>query len=207
MRDFLHDSKYCKNMGSVVIIAQHATDIVTDIISNLHVHTNSFTKWKKTIKSMTVPFAWLMLFTMQWCGIPEIAKWKSQWKYVSKLQNSSLHVSLLIGAWTNKYCDTHEIRNICICVHNSTRNKTTTCSEQVSLQIQSKHIFFFPLKCSPKWEHKVKTARTLRTYYSTCSSVTQNLDYTSRQLWTYSRRTLIMQTRNAEAKMGFTHCY
>ena len=52
-------------MGSVAIIAQHATDIVTDIISNLHVHTNSFTKWKKTIKSMTVPYAWLMLFTMQ----------------------------------------------------------------------------------------------------------------------------------------------
>lgn len=63
------NSKYCKNMGSVVKIAQHAADIVTDIISNLHVHTNSFTKWKKkkkkTIKSMTVPFAWLMLFTMQ----------------------------------------------------------------------------------------------------------------------------------------------
>lgn len=41
------NSKYCKNMGSVVKIAQHAADIVTDIISNLHVHTNSFTKWKK----------------------------------------------------------------------------------------------------------------------------------------------------------------
>lgn len=27
---------------------------------------------------------------------------KSQWKYVSKLQNSGLHVSLLIGARTNK---------------------------------------------------------------------------------------------------------
>ena len=60
--------KYCKNMGSVVKIAQHAADIVTDIISNIHVHRNKFTKWggeKKTIKSMTVPFAWLMLFTMQ----------------------------------------------------------------------------------------------------------------------------------------------
>jgi len=41
------NSKYCKNMGSVIKIAQHAADIVTDIISNLHVHTNSFTKWKK----------------------------------------------------------------------------------------------------------------------------------------------------------------
>ena len=34
-------------MGSVYIIAQHAVDIITDIISNLHVHTNSFTRWKK----------------------------------------------------------------------------------------------------------------------------------------------------------------
>ena len=52
-------------MGSVDILSQHAADIVTDIISNLQVHTNSFTRWKKTIKSMTVLFAWLMLFTMQ----------------------------------------------------------------------------------------------------------------------------------------------
>jgi len=37
-------------MGSVVKIAQHAADTVTDIISNLHVHTNSFTKWKKKKK-------------------------------------------------------------------------------------------------------------------------------------------------------------
>jgi len=44
------NSKYCKNMGSVVKIVQHAADIVTDIISNLHVHTNSFTKWKRKKK-------------------------------------------------------------------------------------------------------------------------------------------------------------
>jgi hypothetical protein len=43
-------------MGSVDILSQHAADIVTDIISNLQVHTNSFTRWKKTIKSMTVLF-------------------------------------------------------------------------------------------------------------------------------------------------------
>ena len=39
--------------------------------------------------------------------------------------------------WKDYICDTHERRDICICVHNSTRNNTTTCSEHASLQIES----------------------------------------------------------------------
>lgn len=61
-------------MGSMDITAQHAmTD--TNINSNLHLHTNSFTKWggKKTIKSMSPLSMVTAIYNASDDGIPEIA--------------------------------------------------------------------------------------------------------------------------------------